>query len=144
MKQILIFHEKHGDRYFDASTKEAIDAACRKILKERLTNGYGWYDVYEPSYEAEHTQEQIDKLPEAFKYIAQRMKDSNEAKRKAYAKELAWVERLKTLLKTPREQTKIFKYQGMEVYESFKYIKDRADGEYEGFTFEKLEKCDDE
>ncbi len=42
-KQILIFHEKHSNRYFLVSSKEDIEKACRKIVKERLKESDYWY-----------------------------------------------------------------------------------------------------
>jgi hypothetical protein len=44
MNRIIIFKEKHGDRYFDASTPELLHKACLKIFKERLAEG--WYEGY--------------------------------------------------------------------------------------------------
>lgn len=40
--KILVVKEKHGDYYYDASTDELLDKTCRKILQERLKDG--WYD----------------------------------------------------------------------------------------------------
>lgn len=40
--RILVLHEKHGDRLFDVSTSEMLDAAALAIVKERLDEG--WYD----------------------------------------------------------------------------------------------------
>jgi len=42
--QVIIFKEKHGDRYFDASTPENTALACLYVLKERLTAGYFFSD----------------------------------------------------------------------------------------------------
>lgn len=42
--QVLVFEEKHGTRYFDASTPRNLGMACLKILSERLNEGY--YTVY--------------------------------------------------------------------------------------------------
>ena len=42
---ILIAHEKHGDRYFDISSNSLLDGACRRLLQERFDQG--WYDVGE-------------------------------------------------------------------------------------------------
>jgi hypothetical protein len=43
---IIIFHEKHGDSIYDASTPEAIARACASIIKERYEQG--WYYAPEP------------------------------------------------------------------------------------------------
>lgn len=42
---LLIFSEKHGDRYFIVSDTEHLDAACMIVLYERFTDHYGgsWY-----------------------------------------------------------------------------------------------------
>lgn len=40
MKTIFIFHEKHSNRVFDASTTELTNRAFHKILKERQAEGY--------------------------------------------------------------------------------------------------------
>jgi len=42
--KILIAKEKHGDRYFDASTEEALWRASHYILKQRYEQGWyvGW------------------------------------------------------------------------------------------------------
>jgi hypothetical protein len=72
--RIIIFKEKHGDSYFDASTDEALTRACLAVLRDR--NQYGWY--YEPekperSYSKEErailamTDEQVEALPEPIK-----------------------------------------------------------------------------
>jgi hypothetical protein len=42
--KILVVNSEYGARFFDASTLEKEDAACKKILKERLDEG--WYKPY--------------------------------------------------------------------------------------------------
>ena len=44
MSKILVVKEKHGELYYDASTNELLDKACKEILKARLEQGY--YDPY--------------------------------------------------------------------------------------------------
>lgn len=39
--QILILHEKHGDRYLDVSTDERLISSVWSVLKARLEEG--WY-----------------------------------------------------------------------------------------------------
>jgi hypothetical protein len=41
--KILVAQEKHGNRYFKASTPEELDASCKKILSERLKEKDYWY-----------------------------------------------------------------------------------------------------
>lgn len=40
MKKILIAEEKHGSRYFDASTPELLHAAALKLVSERIETEY--------------------------------------------------------------------------------------------------------
>jgi hypothetical protein len=39
---LLVFNEKHGDRYYHITSREDYIAALRKIFEERLNAGY-WY-----------------------------------------------------------------------------------------------------
>jgi len=41
--KILVAQEKHGNRYFKASTPEELDISCKKILSERLKEKDYWY-----------------------------------------------------------------------------------------------------
>jgi hypothetical protein len=41
--KILVAQEKHGNRYFKASTPEELDVSCKKILSERLEEKDYWY-----------------------------------------------------------------------------------------------------
>lgn len=47
--RLIIFEEQKGKRYFDASTPESLDKACRFVLKERLEMGL--YDSITPEKE---------------------------------------------------------------------------------------------
>jgi len=47
--RILIFKEKHGDRYFYVPTPDDLHKAAIKVFKERVKEGYWYYfDVKEP------------------------------------------------------------------------------------------------
>lgn len=85
---ILIWHGKHGDAYYDASTPEAREASAVQILEEWTQPNYSW--VPEPEDPMKHiqysgidmeqanlTDEQIAALPtETLRKDAQRHKDS--------------------------------------------------------------------
>ena len=43
MEQVIIFHEKHGNRIFDGSTEELVRDAMLSIVKERSDDGF-WYE----------------------------------------------------------------------------------------------------
>jgi len=75
MTQILIFKEKHGDRYFDASTPEMKSAAFLKILRERFTSGYYYEKPKSPERNLSRedkallslSEEQLEALPAPLK-----------------------------------------------------------------------------
>jgi hypothetical protein len=60
MKLVLIVHEKHGTRIFDASTDELLAKASIKIIAERLA----LYEPLKPQPIDVLTEEQIAALPE--------------------------------------------------------------------------------
>jgi len=63
-RQILVATEKHGTRYFDASTDEQLHRAALKLLAERKEMGW-YYDPKPPDDAApELTEEQIEALPD--------------------------------------------------------------------------------
>lgn len=63
MKQILIAKEKHGTRYFDASTPELLAESAFRLLKERWDDGY-WYISEDPPEDKDILfEEQIAALP---------------------------------------------------------------------------------
>ena len=62
--RILVAHEEYGDRYMRAGDLQELHNSCKKLLAERLENGY--YNAHKPKEEA-LTDEQIDALPERLK-----------------------------------------------------------------------------
>lgn len=78
--KILVLDEKHGPRFFDASTPEKLAWSAAKVLKERAAEGGYWYHRnYETPYvftEKEETflnmtEEDIAGLPAVFKEEAE-------------------------------------------------------------------------
>ena len=49
----LLFKEKNGDRYFDASTAERRALACRLVLGDRMNQGYWYNRPQEPEFDQE-------------------------------------------------------------------------------------------
>lgn len=132
--KIIIFKEKHGNRYFDASTPQALDNACRKILKERLK--YGWYNVQQPPPPNNLlTIEEIAKLPEKYKNQERRILLKWEETLESYQKEKQWLDDLKKLLETPEDLS------NKKIPESYHFLRDREHWEYEGMTIRELEKA---
>lgn len=46
--QIIVWNDKHGTSYYDASTTEALDASSIEILKSLTDERYGYWREYEP------------------------------------------------------------------------------------------------
>lgn len=133
MKRILIAKEKHGDRYFDASTEELRNKAAFHLLSERFKEGY-WYEwmnkAKEPSKKDILSQEEIDKLPEPYKKQAT-------AKLKQYTKDrIRWVQNKNhyDYLKKVVEEKLVNKAYSVLIY--------FADGEYEGIELIDLEETE--
>ncbi len=63
MNKILIAHEKHGNRFFDASTEELRNKAALFLLTERFKDGFWYYEPEPPDSEGILTEEQIAALP---------------------------------------------------------------------------------
>jgi hypothetical protein len=81
-KQILIAKEKHGTRYFDASTPELLAESAFKLLKERWDDGY-WYCLDDPPEDKDVlSEEQIAALP------TESLRNQESQKRKNYLRKL--------------------------------------------------------
>jgi len=155
-KRIIIFKEKHSDRYFDASTEEATLKAFYSILKERLKAGY-WYQEpeslekqlarYIKPEDAEYAkipEEVLITLPEEIQKKARRIPTLTARVERQYAGEMEWWNNLNKVLSMPF--TEAAKLTVTHVRTPHSLIKDlyesRADGEYEGYEFEELEDAD--
>lgn len=46
---VLVLYEKHGDFFYDATTREKFETNCLAILKERFDEGY-WYNTPDEQY----------------------------------------------------------------------------------------------
>lgn len=80
-KQILIAKEKHGTRYFDASTPELLAESAFKLLKERWNEGYWYYLDDLPEDKDILSEEQIAELP------TESLRNQESQKRKNYLRE---------------------------------------------------------
>lgn len=131
MNKIIIFKEKHGDRYFDASTPEKLNAACFKILKERFENGeYEWLSEEEPEAINILTDEQIEALP------TERLKNDELRRKKNYEQEYKWRKQEKDMFK---EIASCVKSESKQY--AYNLLYERKGGEYENFEIETLEEA---
>lgn len=127
MNRILIAEEKHGKRYFNASTTDARDAAAFKLLSERWEQGY--YDFpAEPEAHNILSEEQIELLP------TEELKMQEKKKRKEYSNDVARykiaVERISCVEKCIKEKI---------VNKAWALLCVFSTGEYENVYIEELE-----
>ena len=128
INKILIAEEKHGTRYFDASTPEALNAAAFSLLKERWDEGYWYYLGDPPENKDVLPYDQIDSLP------TQSLKDSELKRRTQYLRDLhSWQNEEKeyNAIKDCVENNLLDK--------AWKLLQSRSDGEYEKVEIETLE-----
>ena len=126
--KILIAHEKHGNRYYDASTPENLGRACLQILKERQEDGY--YDLGDPPDGKDILSlEEIQELP-------RRLQESERAMVNAYLKEERRYKQFKTDFDT---LTKIIAEGDWQ--NAYKCLRLYANGEYERISLEEVEVC---
>lgn len=66
--RILIFEEKHGDRFFLVSSVEEFHLACKKIFDQRVDQGwYNWITEEEEPTMPDFAEETIPSLPESMR-----------------------------------------------------------------------------
>ena len=159
MQTIIVFTEKHGDRYFDASTPELKARACAKILRERRDEGYWYnreYEAPEPTFTPEEketlamTDEQVALFPSRLRETVEKKRASLRGRRGAYARnklaEDQFFTALDLVLSVPAEEAYRFTTNDVEGFGrritrslALELIDARADGEYEGYDFVTLE-----
>lgn len=126
--KIIIFHEKHGNRYFDASTPDKINAVCHKIVLERINAE--WYDLTPSLWSVdkpELSKEEICNLPPGrVKQEAERQWkewENYEYNKRAEEEDIAVLKRI----------------QAGDKKLAYKFLHSRRHNEYEKFTIEELE-----
>ena len=123
---ILIFKEKHGDRYFDVSTESRLFGACLSVLKERFDEGW-WYEPPEGNEPEPPTLslEEIGKLKEG------RIKQEALEEHKSYNRDLVYFEEAARLYKNIKQA--IDNKDGALAYQC---LLARSNGEYERMELE--------
>ena len=123
--KIAVFTEKHGNRYMKASTDEELQESCLKVLRERMADGYWYYDPDEPTKPV-CSREDAEKLPDPFRETALEAWKIYDRKFRQYKKDEEW-------LKAARDEIENSK--GWAA----KLLGRRRDCEYEGFEIVKVE-----
>lgn len=163
--QILIFKEKHGKRYFDASTEELKLKAFHKIIKERFNDGY-WYhkpeslEKYISSHLSKEKRELLEITDEALSALPQSIQDKVVEVRtlkarleKRHALEVAEYEEIEKVATATFEEAKEMVNRrpsrlkpGTTIVTPILSLimQSRGDYEYEGFDIETLEKVEED
>ena len=127
-KQIIIAHEKHGTRYFDASTPEVLAESAFKLLKERWEDGYWYYSDDPPEDKDVLSEEQIAALP------TETLRNFESQKRKQYLRKVNnWQKNQKEYLSIKNCVENNLKDQ------AWKLLRIRSGYEYETVELETLE-----
>lgn len=129
-KRILIVHEKHGIRYFDTSTDELLDKACKHILKERLDNGY--YNLHS---KVEPVVEEFDltKIPESLHKQAKANHEHQKSMRAQWREDQDFLQQVKDTLAS----TTILMWRKFP--KSYALLDERSAYEYERIQLDYLE-----
>jgi len=130
---LLVFKEKHGERYFYIPDDKALFAVALKIVSERFEEGY-WYP--EPGVEdkpaaPDYTKEQIATLPESMQKTATATLAAYERSLREYN---GLVDEFKRIEKAVEEK---------DGQAAWQIIRERQRAEYEGYDLEHFETLDD-
>lgn len=129
---LLVFKEKHGERYFYIPDDAALFGACLKVVTERLEQD--WYpepDGVVPKA-PDFTREQIATLPESMRAEATAKLRAYDRDVEAFNEELADFAKIKKAVDEKNGRL------------AWGIIRDRARAEYEGYDLERFETISDE
>jgi hypothetical protein len=124
---ILVFREKHGDRYFMADSREALGEACFKVFKERFDEGWYASDFDEPE-KPEVTRDELGSLPPKLQQAARDEIVSYERMMAGYKKQQEFAKAITGAVANGDRAVAI------------RVIESRGGYEYEGY---RLEQCED-
>jgi hypothetical protein len=126
--KIIIFHEKHGDRYFDASTQDKINAACHKIVLERLDDKrYSLKPSLWSVAEPELTRDQVENLP------------NGSVRREAERQWKEWENYEYNKRAEEQDISALKRIQAGDKELAYKFLHSRRHNEYERFTIKEVE-----
>lgn len=108
-RSIVVFKEKHGDRYFDITESAGAAGAFLTILKERSAPDYCWYSDT-PELEEGETVDQFDLWHKPRKSDLQTAKD---------------------IITMAEDKSKLL----LAGWSAYNFLESMRDGEYEGFEF---------
>jgi plasmid stabilization system protein ParE len=97
--RVLVAHEKHGARYFDASTTETWAAASLRLLRERFEED--WYQRPDDETNQEvvaMSEAEVAALPEALRVQATHLRRQATANRSRAQRDRDWYDKAKKLV----------------------------------------------
>lgn len=161
MAELMIFKEKHCDRYFAVKDDDDRNKVALKILKERSESGYYYpekenieadresrinqiKEVYKDYWEL--TEEEINNLPDGLKNKAQEEKEKfNKSLKRIelnFSIDLQWTKNLENLINATEEEALNMVFttpRGNKRKLAFQLIYERSLNGYEDFEEEPLE-----
>lgn len=124
---VLVEHGKHGEYYWDATTKEKFRANCLAILKDRLDQGWYYYEPEEPTEPTGLlTKEEIKELQQPYKGQAIQIYNNYQSRLRDYKLEKETWDELKEAIE--KEDGGL----------AWGVLYDRSDYEYERVSLEDL------
>lgn len=159
IKEILVFKEKHGDEYYDASTKELFYKTLLAVLRSRMNSGYYYYEPKEPDISRYEEYVSIPKeiaqtLPAGIQKEIAKAESTVKELKSDYAKEKAWYDCAVHVLNLPEDEA--ISYVHVEDYYSERtkevhksnhnallwLFRERQDHQYEGWDIIRLNSLD--
>ena len=130
---LLVFKEKHGERYFNVPNDDALFAACLKVVTERLKDGY-WYN--EPDgvvpQAPDFTKDQVASMPESMRSDAYKKLRAYDQALSSFNEEIADHAKIKKAVDEKNGRL------------AWGIIRDRGRYEYEGYDLERFESVTEE
>lgn len=162
MSEIMIFKEKHAERYFVVNSKEDQHKVALKILRERYNEGY-WYPTVEyiekdresaverlnKKYDQNIitlTEDEVEGLPESLQVAARQEREKYNKSLfnvdKYINSEILWVKDLERLVKADPEDAIKMTFtnsRGRSMNLAMYLLDSRSGAEYEEYTVESSE-----
>lgn len=158
--QILIAKEKHGKRYFDASTPELLAGACLTLLRERMEDGtyrkpdsFNEYFTREQRAYLQLTDEDIAAFPEVVREETMqkvtKLREQAENLSEHDELESKWFNAVEAFLALPRDEAvkrNVIQGKGTPFErrypKAFYYLQSRNDAEYEAVKLVDVESAE--
>jgi hypothetical protein len=152
---VLVLKEKHGDSYYNATTREAFEENCLTILKQRFNEGY-WYNTPDevfpkdskwdttifqliPDFPEDGTKEEKDTAISTWREANINVIPDEEARAlvaKKLSKAIKNYNERSRYIKWYKELERVVAEEDKEA--AWRILDDRSDYEYEGISLENM------